>query len=427
MPAVVRRAVRGMPCLAFVLAAALVGHPGGSAVLAQESPGSAAVFTTAAVELREWPGYDAPVLATLAGGEAAEVVGAVTVAADGSAWVPVLAAGQNGFLPAWVVSGAGPAAPAPAGPDAAAGADEAAPPAANPATDSPAAPSAGSLASAAETVEAVVPAATAGAVVATTSDVNLRSGPNADADVLRVLLPGTTVSVDGAAVDGFVPVTVDGASGWVAAEFLGGATVVPDAAATDEPATLAVTPVPPTPPVEPSPPAAAPAEREQAGTGIVWPFAGGTWQVIQGYNGGTHQNRSAFAQYYYALDWARVDGETAGQPVYAPVSGTIEWVDGGSGGLLMNAGNGYGVALFHITVDGGVTRGGSVERGQKIGVVSGPGGPGYASTPHVDMTLWELSGGGHVATPFTGPNAIAGQEFPDIGGANQHMGARVTP
>jgi hypothetical protein len=104
----------------------------------------------------------------------------------------------------------------------------------------------------------------------------------------------------------------------------------------------------------------------------------------------------------------------------------VEWVDRGSGGLLIDAGNGYGVALFHITVSG-VASGGAVERGQQIGVVSGPGGDGYMSTPHVDMTLWQLSGGGHTATPFTGPNAIAGQEFPDTGGANQHMGVQVTP
>lgn len=49
------------------------------------------------------------------------------------------------------------------------------------------------------------------------------------------------------------------------------------------------------------------------------------------------------------------------------------------------------------------------------------------STAHVDMTLWDLSRGGHVSTPFTGANAIAGQEFPDTGGTNQHMSEQVTP
>jgi hypothetical protein len=46
---------------------------------------------------------------------------------------------------------------------------------------------------------------------------------------------------------------------------------------------------------------------------------------------------------------------------------------------------------------------------------------------HIDITVWRLGDGGHEAVPFTGPNAIAGQEFPDTGGGNQHMGARVSP
>ena len=162
-------------------------------------------------------------------------------------------------------------------------------------------------------------------------------------------------------------------------------------------------------------------------TGIAWPIAGGEWKVVQGYNTGTHTNRSGFAQYKYSLDWARVDGDTAGQPVFAPVSGTVQWVDRGSGGMLVDAGNGYGVAVFHVTLDRDLTRGGTVDRGQRVGTISGPGGEGYMSMAHVDITVWRLTGGGHESVPFVGPNAIAGQEFPDTGGANQHMGTTVTP
>jgi hypothetical protein len=46
---------------------------------------------------------------------------------------------------------------------------------------------------------------------------------------------------------------------------------------------------------------------------------------------------------------------------------------------------------------------------------------------HIDITCWRLSGGDNEAVPFVGPNAIAGREFPDTGGANQHMGETVTP
>ncbi len=180
-------------------------------------------------------------------------------------------------------------------------------------------------------------------------------------------------------------------------------------------------------PPRPLSPESAPEAAREESTGIAWPIAGGEWKVVQGYNTGTHTNRSGFAQYKYSLDWARVDGDTAGQPVFAPVSGTVQWVDRGSGGMLVDAGNGYGVAVFHVTLDRDLTRGGTVERGQRIGTISGPGGEGYMSMAHVDITVWRLTGGGHESVPFVGPNAIAGQEFPDSGGANQHMGTTVTP
>jgi murein DD-endopeptidase MepM/ murein hydrolase activator NlpD len=247
--------------------------------------------------------------------------------------------------------------------------------------------------------------------------------------------------IDGAASNGFVPVTGNGVSGWVAVELLNqdspaAPATEPDASALSAPAPVDPAAQLPTelPAPEPgataapvSPPERAPATASEESTGIAWPFSGGEWQVVQGYNNGTHTNRGGVAQYKYSLDWARVDGDSAGQPVYAPVSGTIQWIDRGSGGMLVDAGNGYGVATFHVTYDRGVARGGSVERGQRIGTISGPGGDGYESMAHIDITCWRLSGGGNEAVPFVGPNAIAGREFPDTGGANQHMGESVTP
>jgi uncharacterized protein YraI len=275
----------------------------------------------------------------------------------------------------------------------------------------------------------------------TTTDANLRSGPSADAGILAVLPPGTTVSVDGVQNNGFVPVTGNGIAGWVAGNLLGkeGVSAAPVPAPVQEKAvaspTIAAsvppsTPAPVVAPVAtatPQPVAPAPEAASSVSTGIAWPFSGGEWEVVQGYNTGTHTNRSAFAQYMYSLDWARVDGDTAGQPVFAPVSGSVRWVDRGSGGMLVDAGNGYGVAVFHVTIDRGFGRGDSVARGQRIGTISGPGGDGFMSMAHIDITAWRLVDGGQEATPFVGPNAIAGQEFPDTGGANQHMGARVAP
>jgi hypothetical protein len=242
---------------------------------------------------------------------------------------------------------------------------------------------------------------------------------------MTVLPPGTALSIDGPVANGFVPVTANGVSGWVAAELLGDGTAVaaqPANAPPDDVPTAVSTAAPPSTSSE-SVPEAASAES----TGIAWPFTGSEWEVVQGYNTGTHTNRSDFAQYKYSLDWARVDGKTAGEPVFAPVSGTVQWVDRGSGGMLVDAGNGYGVAVFHVTLDRDLASGSTVAQGQRIGAISGPGGEGYMSMAHIDITVWRLSGRDHESVPVIGPNAIAGQEFPDTGGANQHMGATVTP
>src|SRR5690606_36987314 len=102
---------------------------------------------------------------------------------------------------------------------------------------------------------------------------------------------------------------------------------------------------------------------------LVWPVSGGTWEIIQGYNGGTHNNRSATAQYYYALDIARRDGATAGTSVYAPASGTVVWNDPNSGGIMINMGNGYAIAMFHCTFMSSLQRGSQITQGQYLGFI----------------------------------------------------------
>ena len=234
----------------------------------------------------------------------------------------------------------------------------------------------------------------------TTSSLNLRSGPSTGEAVLTVMPAGATVTLTGSQQSGFYPVRYGGQNGWASASYLsvGGA--------------------PGTPTPAPSP--------GGGSTGIAWPFAGGGWTVIQGYNGGTHTNRSATAQYKYSLDLARASGGTAGQTVLAPVSGTIRWVHRPSGGILIDVGNGYGVAMFHVTYYGGLGSGQWVSRGQAIGSVSGVGGEGYAATPHIDLTCWQLSaGGGRTSVPFSGPNTISGRSFPDVGGSGQYYGVAV--
>lgn len=235
----------------------------------------------------------------------------------------------------------------------------------------------------------------------TTAALNLRASPSTGAAILAVMPEGASVETTGAPQNGFYPVRYGGQSGWAYGAYLsvGGA------------------------------PGGDPGGGNPGGggTGIIWPFSGGPWSVIQGYNVGTHTNRGAFAQYAYSLDLALASGSTADQAVVAPVSGTIRWVDRGSGAMLIDAGNGYGVSIFHVTVAGGLSSGQRVQRGQYIGTISGVGGDGYAATPHIQLTVWQFTGGGHVAVPFTGPNAISGREFPSNGSANQYLGTRVSP
>lgn len=416
MRLIARRAAgrRGLACIVAIV---LCLAPVTSGVRAQVTPaGSPAAIDSAGepVLLREQPGYDAVVLATLGNGNPLDVAGEPVTAADGTTWLPVVANGQSGYVPAGFVAATATAVEPAAAPVAV--------PEPVPATTAPPV--------SADPVAAPAPAVTApspGTTGATTTEANLRSGPGVDTSILTVLPPGTSLSIDGPAENGFIPVTGKGTSGWVAAELLaeGGSVAAPAAApdanapSDDEPA-----PVPTAAPLSTSPEPARDAARGES-TVIIWPVSGGEWEVVQGYNNGTHTNRSSFAQYAYSLDYARSDGDTAGQPVFAPVSGTIQWVDRGSGGMLVDAGNGYGVALFHVTYDRGLTRAGSVERGQRIGVISGPGGDGYMSMAHFQITVWRLNGRGQEAVPFVGPNAIAGQEFPDSGGANQYMGDTV--
>jgi murein DD-endopeptidase MepM/ murein hydrolase activator NlpD len=429
MPFVVECAAVRRGMLLVVVAALGLGSAL-SPVAAQETvpPAGPAALASGGetVLLRDQPGWEAAVVTPLGDGSALDVTGAPVTAADGSLWLPVAAAGQSGYVPSgYVVSGA-------AAPVAAEALPTEGQPAADPALVAEPAP----VSSEPEPIVADPAAAPAGNSM-TTTDANLRAAPSPDAEIAQVLPPGSAVTVNGPAENGFVPVTANGVPGWIAAELLAQGTESIQAPPAAEPVAAEPSSAEPAPlvapetgapgPAEPAAPVdAAPRERDRQSTGIIWPMSGGEWEVVQGYNNGTHTNRSGFAQYKYSLDWARVDGDTAGQPVFAPVSGTVEWVDRGSGGLLIDAGNGYGVALFHITLDG-IGRGDSLEQGQRIGRISGPGGDGYMSMAHIDITCWRLTGNGHESVPFVGPNAIAGQEFPDSGGGNQHMGVRVSP
>lgn len=359
----------------------------------------ASATTTAAVNLRAGPGVGEAVLLVVPAGTALTPTGEAA-----AGFLGVSFQGTTGWIDAAYL-----AAPTttvvgeqPAPPPAVTTSSAPAPPAASPAGAPPAA------------VAGERGPAGTGAVATTL--VNLRAGPSYAEPVLRVLPPGGEVTVTGAANEGFLPVWYNGTDGWIDAQYLDQGAEATAGATVEEPGLVA--------------PEAASAAAPGGGGGLIWPVVGGTWEIMQGYNGSSHQNNSGAWQYYYSFDLVRADGVTAGQPVISPASGTVRWLDPSTGGISIDIGGGYAVALFHATIDGGIEAGDPVQQGQALGSVSGPGGPGFAGSPHVQVTLWETSDGGNwsrSATPFVGEYAIGGTEFPDVGGGNQYRGTTFSP
>lgn len=240
--------------------------------------------------------------------------------------------------------------------------------------------------------------------------VNLRAEPAVASPVIGVIPGGTELSPLAGPEAGFYQVSYNGLTGWVAGAALGETGAPADGQSTSAYA--------PGPGLEP----------DAGGSGLIWPVTGGNWSIMQGYNGSSHQNQSSNWQYYYSLDLVRSEGDTAGQVVLAPTAGTVRWLDPSTGGISIDIGNGHAVAMFHVSVDPGLRDGTPVQQGQVIGHISGPGEAGFAGTPHLHFSLWQTSDGGNwsrSAVPFTGPYAIAGQEFPDTGGSNQYRGTEI--
>lgn len=250
----------------------------------------------------------------------------------------------------------------------------------------------------------VTPTETPGETVSrwTTESVNLRAGSSAGSASLGVIAAGTEVQYTGQAENGFSQVVTTLGTGWIATEYLSETAPV----------------VTPTPTDEPS------------GSLLSWPVQGGQWRVLQGYNGSSHQNRSSTWQYLYSLDLVRADGSTAGQPVYAPADGVVRWIDEVSGGGAIYLGNGQAFAWFHTIVDPSIQEGGTVRRGQLLGVLAPAGVAGAGSTPHLHISMWETDDEGNWsrrAVPFSGQYALNGAEFPSNGSGYQWTGFVFNP
>ncbi len=249
--------------------------------------------------------------------------------------------------------------------------------------------------------------ATAGSVIETryaTAGLNMRSGAGTTFSVILLIPSGAAVGITGSQTNGFFPVRYNNTNGFASATYL-----------------------------STTPPGSAPSPTQgtgNTGSGIVWPVDGSTWEITQGYNGSSHVNSGSLSQYLYSLDIARQDRSTANQAVYAPVSGTVRWTERASGGITIDMGNGYAVAMFHVTVDRGWEAGDTISQGQYVGYISPPGGEGFVQFSHLHLTVWATTDGGNwsrTAVPFTGQNTISGQSFPDIGGTQQWTGTLFNP
>jgi Peptidase family M23 len=144
-------------------------------------------------------------------------------------------------------------------------------------------------------------------------------------------------------------------------------------------------------------------------------------QIVQGYNGGTHQGTSVFG-----LDLVLADGQTSGAPVLSPFDGSVPWAfpPGEKTGcieILARDGQ-FGAMLCHVVLDRPFARGEKVVRGQQLGSVGAPGMVGNNGLAHVHMEL-HVHGHSNEIVPFSasgGGLALDGWDLPATGAENEH-------
>lgn len=388
------------------------------------------------VRIRTAPDPDADILGSVPEGSAVSVIDGTYAAGDGSLWYLVEADGMSGYMVSDYLANSG-----------------------------------GLL------------SATSGN--ATTNDaVNVRSGPSLADPILGTVTAGTTLSLTGENINGWLSVSYDGYQGYIYGAFLtqDGSTPMEETPAEDAPdengatgarwtldavnlrngasledSVIAVIPagtevwltgaigngfaeveagdgtgwiaveyLGATAPVSEDP---APEPPALSSSLIVWPVSGGEWSFLQGYNGSSHYD-SGLWQYGDSIDLVRTDGSTGGQPIYSPVNGTIRWFDPATGGVSIDMGNGYAFAMFHANFDAGLGEGDPVSQGQYIGTISGPGEGANGGTPHLHIAVWATDDGGNwsrESVPFTGSLAISGNEYANTGAGFEHTGTVVYP
>ena len=163
----------------------------------------------------------------------------------------------------------------------------------------------------------------------------------------------------------------------------------------------------------------------RAANGVPIPAqAGSEWEIVAGYNTGTHSE--ADRQDPYAIDIVRLDAPTADSPVLAPTAGAIGYVSNDCLTIRDHAGMGH--LLCHINPRQGLTRGAQVQIGEQIGTVWPNGYGNNGGLAHIHYAVHHSQGAGQLGrtVPFTGPYTIEGIELHPGNQANLHAGAQFT-
>ncbi len=163
----------------------------------------------------------------------------------------------------------------------------------------------------------------------------------------------------------------------------------------------------------------------RAAGGVPIPAEAGTqWEIVAGYNTGTHSDADGGDR--QAIDLVRTDAATAGSAVLSPTSGSISYAS--SDCLSIRDAAGMEHLLCHIQPADGLRRGSQVVIGEHVGTVWADGLGNNGGLAHIHYAVHHSRGSGYMGetVPFVGAYAIEGVELQDGSDFNLHGGAAFT-
>lgn len=212
---------------------------------------------------------------------------------------------------------------------------------------------------------------------------NIRSAPSSSANVLTSVPKGTTVQVTGAPVNNWLPIQLNGLSGWMNSSYLATAASTADLTASPGPSSLRSSgplsaamfgnPTPGTP-AGPEAGLAVAVVPSSAKGKFIWPVA-------------SRRITTTFKEIHQAVD---VDQFPAGgNPAAATADGMVTYAGGTeccSYGLyvIIQHANGYSSLYSHLSKVG-VSEGQLVHQGDQVGLT---GNTGNSTGPHIHFAIY---------------------------------------